>query len=464
MALVHLFLTLALAAPQGEQDPDPRFTSALSGAEQTALNKAARKWFDARKKYHDENKPKARIRLNKALGKARDKFDSTFRSKAKKTPIKHMGDLLAIFDGVFTYQKQPGTGEMKKIAVKGGQPFWAAAPRGYKPQQRYPSVVLVPSRVDGKWMDVKEHFAATWKGVEGAEDWLFFSPELEPGLELDPAEDTSTEAGDALVFQRIAAVLGMAGAAQRSYHIDRNRLLLDCGRGSSAFGLRLASYFPDRFAGLILRDPLAIGDIRLDSLRGMKVLILANEANKSHADQIAKTLNEFEADSCTVSGAKGEHPYFASGAEVTAWASGVHRDLFRSKVTLAPTNERFRKAYWVFLSVCESVHGAAEDLPFVEVEADRAANRITITARNVSNLELLLNDALVDLDKEFTIVINGKAITEKRQRNFYDTAVRLNDRFDPNYIFTTTYATAVPKATSQAPAGGSGTDGNQAPK
>ena len=79
--------------------------------------------------------------------------------------------------------------------------------------------------------------------------------------------------------------------------------------------------------------------------------------------------------------------------------------------------------------------------------ADRDANRITITARNVTQLSLFLNDALVDLDKEFTVVINGKAVTETRTRNFFDMTEWLYRRFDSSYIFTTSYTTTVPKPT-----------------
>ena len=37
-------------------------------------------------------------------------------------------------------------------------------------------------------------------------------------------------------------------------------------------------------------------------------------------------------------------------------------------------------------------------------------------ARGVESFTLLLNDDLVDLDKEFTVVVNDKAVTEKRTR------------------------------------------------
>jgi hypothetical protein len=449
MVLATLFLTLAAAAPQGGDQSDPRLTSVLSESEQRELNRAAQKWFEAEKKYREETNPDRRIRLNQELSRAREKFDKAWSAKDKKEPIKHMGDLLAIFDGVFTYKRQTGTGEMKLVDIKGSKPFWAVVPRSYHFEQKCPSVLMLPTRAGDNWVEPKQQFEGTWAGTEMAESALFFAPDLEDSLELDPPADTSTEAGAALEHQRAEAILVPAGDAQRVYHIDRDRFLLDCGKGSCLFGLRLASYFPHRFAGLILREPVDPTPLRLGSLRGLKVLLLATDATRQVAEQLAGELNKLEEGACTVLEAKGEYPFPQSGADVSGWAKGARRDLFRSKVTIEPIHDQFNKAYWVSIGTAESVHGAEEDLPRVDVEADRQANRVTINAKNVSSLSLLLNDVLVDLDKEFSVVINGTAITEKRQRSFYDMAEWLNRRFDPSFILTTSFTTSVPEPAPQ---------------
>ena len=103
-------------------------------------------------------------------------------------------------------------------------------------------------------------------------------------------------------------------------------------------------------------------------------------------------------------------------------------------------------------------HSGADGRPYLKAEADRDANRINITAKNVASLQLLLNDAIVDLDKEFTVVVNGKAVNEKRQRSLITLTEFVSFKlFDPNRVWTTTYSMAVPKAD----AGGAGGNGEK---
>ena len=55
-----------------------------------------------------------------------------WQSKEKKEPLKHVGDLLAVFDNVFPYGKQSGTGEVKTAKPKVGEPLDVVVPKGYK--------------------------------------------------------------------------------------------------------------------------------------------------------------------------------------------------------------------------------------------------------------------------------------------------------------------------------------------
>ncbi len=446
MALTDFLLSLLALVPQGGEPIDSRFTTALTAAEQKNLNAAVRTWFEAWDKYDQETDSDKRIRLNRAVVQAKEKFFKEWTARVKKDPVAHPGDLLAIFDRVFAYPKQSGTGELKLVPSKSGNAFAVVVPKTYKSTDNYPCVLLLPGRKEDRWSEAKEHFESTWKGTPSSEGTLFVAPELDDKLELDPVVDLSTETGDAQEKERIRAVLAPTGEAQRTYRIDRNRLILDCGRGACAFGVRLASYFPQRFAGLILRHPVDPGELRLGSLTGLPVLLLANAETKEAAEKLNAALNELAAGSCRIVEAKGTYPYPEMGQEIAAWAAGTKRDLFRRQVTVEPNHDSFAKAYWVSIAVAESVHGPADQRPLLKVEVDRDANRLTVTARGVTQFTLLLSDVLLDLDKEFSIVINGKALTEKRQRNFYDMADALRRvYYDENYIFPAVYGATVPK-------------------
>ncbi len=105
----------------------------------------------------------------------------------------------------------------------------------------------------------------------------------------------------------------------------------------------------------------------------------------------------------------------------------------------------------------DPIHTAPLDKrPRVEAEVDRADNRINIKAVGVESILLTLNDSLVDLDKEFTIVINDKAVSEKRSRDFNTLLSYAQQRFDTDFLFPVQLRLGVPTsdATPAEPGGG----------
>ncbi|MEM7199312.1 MAG: hypothetical protein AAF628_03540 [Planctomycetota bacterium] len=453
MALATVLL-LSLLAPQ---DPpaagDLGLSSVLTEKDQASLNKAARAWFEAWDDYEKEEDGRRRMGLNKKLVRAKEKFLKDWENKSKKDdPLKHPGDLLAIFANVFPYGRESGTGALKSYKADAGSDYLAAVPRAYKADAQVPWVLVLPDRdeSDEGWVEGKVHFENTWKDTPAAQTTLFVVPKLDDGIALDDVPDLSTETGDSLENQRIGAVLFPAGEAQRRFRTDRDRFILDCGRGSSAFGLRLATYFPSRFAGLILRDPKVAEDLPLDSLAGVPFALLANGDTKDAADQIAGQLNQLAEGSATVLDAESAE----LAATLSEWTAGVRRNLFRDKLVFVPTNDRFGKSYWLELGPRESIFAPPDVRPKVVVEADRAANRISITAQGVTDIVLYLSDAFVDLDKEFTLVVNGEAVTEKRDRSLFQMAELISTLFDSSWVFPATYATTVPKADGASGSGG----------
>ncbi|MEQ1634637.1 MAG: hypothetical protein ABL997_19825, partial [Planctomycetota bacterium] len=66
-----------------------------------------------------------------------------------------------------------------------------------------------------------------------------------------------------------------------------------------------------------------------------------------------------------------------------------------------------------------------------------------------------LNDSLVDLDKPVTIVVNEKAITEKRSRDFTSMLRRMLLKYDTQFLFPVEFRVNVPPPESK-PAGTGG--------
>ena len=65
-------------------------------------------------------------------------------------------------------------------------------------------------------------------------------------------------------------------------------MFIDCGDGTSGFGIRLLTYFPSRFAGAILRAPADPGKLPLDSLAGLPLLLVSTANTKENCNNHIK--------------------------------------------------------------------------------------------------------------------------------------------------------------------------------
>ena len=458
MTALAALLTLSLVLPQDKdtQKGDPRFTTVLSSAEQSTLNSKMRAWFDAALDLMTEQGSK-RDALRKKEKDTLDALDKEWAkiSKAKSDPLKHLGDMRAIFANVLPYKSQSGSGEVRLQKAKDRQgketlSFGLVIPKGYRETSSYRGVMALPGFDAEKknWIPAKDWFDKVWRGPELAESTVFVLPTLDHEIEYDAMPDPGKDSDTLLESRRFEPLfMILLGNVYQELRLDLDRLILDCGKGNSGFGLRLCSYFPSRFAGIILRHPVEVTGLRLDSLTGVPVLLLSSPETKTACDNIAKTLNGLQAGACTVLEGKGGYPFTDSRAEVSEWAKKVQRDLYRSKVTLVPTSNKFRTGYWVRIGVADQIEAVPEaQRPMITVEADAKDNRITVTTRSIGDFALTLNDALVDLDKDVTVVVNGVAEKVKPQRNLKKMCEQMQKLRDVTLLFPYSYTKVVPKS------------------
>lgn len=457
--LTGLALTLVSIAPQGDGTES---LTILSATDQRSLNRKVQDWFDAWMERELAEDTATRRRVQPKYNKAREAFNRDWENKARKMRLgeandllKYVGDLQAMFDNAFPYSRQSSSGTIKRIKPRPVEPpeptvteYDIVSPRNYRDTNSYRTIVTIPGFVNGEWQDSKDYFEATWKGSKLAADSIFLLPDFEDAMDLDPRPDwTQPNALDSEVARNEALFMPLRHL-QRSFRLNRSRVILDCGVESSAFGLRVGANFPSRFAGLILRDPVDVGNLRLESLTGLPVLLLRSNdpANQAACEKIAATLNGFEPGACTVLDTTGASPFTDSQADIDAWAENVQRDLFRKKVVLAPNNDLWNDGYWVQIVDAEPLDLVAPDeRARIVVTADPATNRIEVEAIGVGTFKLLLNDALVNLDEEFTVIVNGQAMQQTKSRSRNTMAEGIFYSHDPTWIFTANFQTAVPK-------------------
>lgn len=390
-------------------------------------------------------------KLSRNREKSKDAFDAEWKKCEKKgNLVASMADLRAMFEGCFLVKPAPsGTvANLKKLVTKDGLEYSMYLPKPYKADKPWRAVIVVPGTATAGgtgWAKPADYFTAVWDKAAAQADTIFHVPHVAENVELDPIPDYSREGADAEEDKRIRAIFTL-NDVMLSANVDRARVFLDCGRGSCGFGLRFATLFPERFAGIVLREPTAVDDLRLGSLHGMPILLLRSAANAAVVDALKTRLEGVSKDTITVVEATDDYPYKGATPQIEQWLGKQRRNMIPMEVVVEPNHDRFNRAYWVDIDTADSLLTTlADKKPRLEVKADRAANRITVKAVGVERFTLSLNDDIVDLDKEFTIVVNEKAFTEKKTRSFRELREGVQQRFDWDCLFSAKVTTTVPK-------------------
>ncbi|MCA8974308.1 MAG: hypothetical protein KDC98_06275 [Planctomycetes bacterium] len=462
MTIVALFAASSLFAmtPQGGDEGAPPAASnqdkapLLDAKAQESLRTKLQKMMAAEAAY-DAAEGKAREKANRPFESAKQAFRDEWESRSKKANLlASMPDLLAIYENCFAVGKpphNPGTvraGDKVELDESMKFDFSYFLPKKYKPKVPMRTVLMLPGSKgnDGEWLDGRRYFESAWDKTAALDSTIFHIPTLPEGLSMDPAPDYSRDGQEAMEGRRIASVFATFGRTLTDVNVDRPRVFVDCGRGNCAFGLRFVSIFPDRFAGIILRSPTAVEDIRLGSLYGKPVLMIKTAENGAVVETLKKQLEAVTPESVTVIDATDEYPFKGSADAIEQWMDKQKRNIAPTKVIIEPNHNRFNKAYWVLINRMNPIHtSAAENMPRIEVEADRATNRIVVKAQGIESFTLLLNDLLVDLDKEFTVVINDKATTETKTRNEMRMYEGMINRNDWEFLFPVEFTSTVSK-------------------
>ena len=457
--LVSLLLApLVALAPQGappkEQEASATREPLLTPAEQSSLRDKLIEYLAADQAYDAATSLKDREKTNKKREKANESFQKEWDKLEEKRGnlLGSMADLRAVFSNCFQVERPSfSLGQLRKEESKqDGVEFSFFLPKSYKPDTPSRTVITLPGTVsadaDAEWARPADYFEATWGKTDALGNTVFVVPHPPSGLEFDPVPDFSREGAEAEENRRNAVVFAGLAHVMNEHNVDRARLFLDCGRGNCGFGLRFVSVFPDRFAGVVLRDPVAVDDIRLGSMLGMPVLMIQNAQNGAVVEALRKRLEEITPGSVKVVEATDEYPYKAAAPAIDAWLTAQRRNMTPSRVVIEPNHDRYNRAYWVDIDRADPMLGAPLDSrPRLEVEADRANNRIVVKARGLESFVLYLNDDLVDLDKEFTVVVNDKAVPEQKTRSFRSMYERMWQRGDWDYLFPVMYQGVVPK-------------------
>lgn len=277
----------------------------------------------------------------------------------------------------------------------------------------YPLIIAIPD-VDET---PSQHLIERWESGDIRDAALLVAPKM--------PEDKSLWTDN----PGIAAVLVTMREVSTKAAVDFDRIYL-AGRGAGvAAAVAIADKFPHRFAGVIGRT----GDAGPTAPNNFSNLPTMFAGGGGEATAFEKAGAELGWDNCTVSAAAQE-------GEIWNWIQDHPRSGYPSEVTLYPGSPFPNRAYW--LEIAPGSGGADSK---VSAKIDTDANTVTIEAEGLSQVELYLSDALLDLSKPIKIIANGAEISEsvpRSKKQFLSMAY--NRSVDPGGIYVARLAVSVP--------------------
>lgn len=272
-------------------------------------------------------------------------------------------------------------------------------PKSYRASNGpYPVVIVMPGMYEGKPMSSSHFLVEHWNDADVRDSTLI--------AVIDMPEDVEawnlTKSADGGPGGVMAAMLTFRDLRD-TYAMDSDRVFLLGMENGVPAAMSLGSKFPHLFAGVIGQAGDA-GEVGFANFRNLPVLL---QGAGLQAETFKEGADAAEHGNCELRPA-------ATTAEMWAWAEAHPRVSNPNKVTLALGAPIPNKAYWIEVPSTDGV-GLT-----IHAEADREANKITVTGTGVPSVTLFLNDELVDLSRPLTIVLNGVEQTTMIPRSLDD--------------------------------------------
>jgi len=381
--LAAAFLLCAFAAPPQE---------ILKPAHQDELGKKFASYFKA----FEESKG-----TDKALEAVIDQLNKIGKD-TKKEPLSLHDDLgRALWYSLQFKDQKIKKGAVKEMSLmrdpedpKNLLPYALWVPTKYDPKKTYPLILLVPD----KGQKITDHITEKWTDAAIREGAVLCAVKM-PGGEttdawLDLSNSKEREGG-------LSNTLATFFDVTRQVSIDHDRVYL-CGWGE---GVRvvcaLGARFPDRFAGVIGRSGDPIEAQPVENFRNLPTIFAGAGQGATAFSERAQALKY---ENVTI---KPE----AKEPEIWAWIQDHPRMSNPPQVVIAAPAQTRMRAYWLATQEYDSPIA-------LQGSIDKGTNTITIEGEGATEVTILLNDELVDLDREVKFVLNGAApLIDKIPRN-----------------------------------------------
>ncbi|MEK7279975.1 MAG: alpha/beta hydrolase-fold protein [Nitrospirota bacterium] len=377
----------------------------------------------------------ARARIEKYISTRDDKEADEILEHILSHPILNIDQILIQLKRWKRYEEEKkGPLFDQKLAIGSGDIKYALyVPEGYSSQIAYPLIVcLHGAGFDGN------RYLERWSARLG-ESYIVLCP--------------SVEGGTWWTDEAASQVISLIEDVKERYNIDTNRIFLTGMSNGGVGALRIGIYFPDRFAGVApMAGAMPVEAMPfLKNLKNTPVYIIHGSKDQvmpvEYSRKISNRLQDLGYDVVykehdMVHPQAGGHFFPAEELpELIKWLGGKRRDPYPKELTFRVSGTGRRGYYWVTIDEMEEgKEGNKSRVLFTSIETKVIdGNRIEVKSEKVKTYTLFLNDKIVDLSKDVTIVTNGKVSFEGHIKK--DPSILLKDarsRQDREMLFPAT--------------------------
>ncbi len=346
----------------------------------------------------------ARARIEKYISTRDDKEADEILEHILSHPILNIDQILIQLKRWKRYEEEKRGALIDQKATIGSSKIRYAlyVPSGYSPQIAYPLIVcLHGAGFDGN------RYLERWSARLG-ESYIVLCPSVEGGTWW-----TDEAAGQ---------VISLIQDIKARYNIDTNRIFLTGMSNGGVGALRIGINFPDRFAGIApMAGAMPVEAMPfLKNLKNTPVYIIHGSEDQvmavEYSRKISNRLTDLGYDVVykehnRVHPEAGGHFFPAEELpDLIKWLGGKRRTPYPKELTFLMNGNGRRGYYWATIDETEEKkEGKKNRALFTSIEAKAVdGNRIEVKSEKVKTYTLFLNDKIVDLSKDVTIVTNGK--------------------------------------------------------
>lgn len=307
-------------------------------------------------------------------------------------------------------------------------------------ETRRPEALLIAMHGGGEGSGDASSAHGAWNGAAGERGWVSISPEV-----LEKTCRGWTDSGTE------EFVMDLVLAARRTWNIPSDRVYL-AGHSMGGYGTwTIGAHQADAMAGLAAsagaptptmdRSGRVIGidDGVVPNLRNVDMVVYQSdddprvgpEANRAAAAEVAKARERwggFPFEYWEVTGRGHGYPEGGTGALLDR-IKGARRNAIPERIVWEPALDWKHHFYWLWWD-----EPAIRDV--VVADLDRGENAVSIlTAADTTGLYVLLDDRVLDLEKEVVVRVNGLRVWRGVPERRLSALVLSAQRMDPGLLF-----------------------------